>query len=127
MPTLVEELKKAEDDQQKTKELENAIKELIMQPRIYDTIHKAALNGITAKMNNGFTYLEPKDFTPDSELLGYKFYIGHPEYLKPFLEVHIDLLNNNAHVYTKRYITNEITKEQIIKSLKTIIGLDNDE
>lgn len=127
MSTLVEELKKAEDDRQKTKELENTIKELVMQPDVYNTLHKAALNGITAKMNNGFTRLEPKDFSPDTERLGYQFYIEHPEYIKPFLKVHIDLLNNNANVYTERYITNELTKEQIIKSLKTIIGLDNDE
>lgn len=124
MPTLVEELKKAEENQQKQEELEKAIKEYVTQPNVYDTLHKAASNGITAKMNNGFTRLEPKDFSPDTELLGYQFYIEHPDYLKPFLKVHIDLLNNNATVYTERYIINELTQEQIIQSLKTIIGLD---
>lgn len=124
MPTLVEELNKAEDNRRKTKELEKAIKEYITQPNVYSTLHKAALKKITATMNNGFTRLESKDFAPNSEQLGYKFYIQHPEYLKPFLTVHIDLLDNNAHVYAERYITSELTTKQIIQSLKTIIGLD---
>lgn len=60
MPTLVEELKKVEENKQQTKELEKAIKDLVMQPNVYDTLRKAASNGITAKMNGGFTHLEAK-------------------------------------------------------------------
>lgn len=36
MPTLVEELKKAEENQQKQEELEKAIKEYIIRPNVYD-------------------------------------------------------------------------------------------
>lgn len=60
MPTLVEELKKVEENKQQTKELEKAIKDLVMQPNVYDTLRKAASNRITAKTNGGFTRLKQK-------------------------------------------------------------------
>lgn len=36
MPTLIEELKKVEEDKRQTKELEKAIKEYIIRPNVYD-------------------------------------------------------------------------------------------
>lgn len=60
MSTLVEELKKVEEVKRKTKELEKAIREFIIRPNVYDTLKKAASNGITAKTNGGFTRLEAK-------------------------------------------------------------------
>lgn len=60
MTTLIEELKNVEKNKQKTKELEQAIKEFITRPNVYDILRKAASKGITAKMNGDFTRLEAK-------------------------------------------------------------------
>lgn len=126
MPTLVEELKKVEEDRRKTKELEKVIKEFVIQPNVYDTLRKAALNGITAKMNNGFTRLEIKNYDPRLHRLGYTFCMEQPEQIKPMLTAHIDLLTDGASLYIEHYDSNQLTKEQILQSLKTIIGLDEE-
>lgn len=123
MPTLVEELKKVEEDKQQTKELEKAIKELVMQPNVYDTLKKAAMNGITAKVNGGFTRLEAKNYDSRWNRLGYTFCMEQPEQIKPMLTAHIDLLTDGASLYIEHYDSNQLTKEQILQALEGAIGL----
>ena len=126
MPTLVEELKRAEEDRTKTKELEKAIKEFIIQPKVYDTLKKGAQNGITAEMNGGFTRLKAKNYDPRWERLGYIFFVEHPEQVKPMLTAHIDLLTDGVALYIEHYDSNQLTNKQVLQSLKTIIGLDEE-
>lgn len=126
MPTLVEELKKVEENKQKTKELEKAIKDLVMQPNVYDTLRKAASNRITAKTNGGFTRLEAKNYDPRLNRLGYTFCMEQPEQTKPMLTVHIDLLTDGADPYIEHYDSNQLTKEQVLQALEGVIGLDEE-
>lgn len=126
MLTLVEELKKTEKNQQKQEELEKAIKEFITQPNINDTLRKGASNGITAKMNGGFTRLEVKNYDPRLHRSGYTFCMEQPEQVKPMLTAHIDLLTDGASLYIERYDSNQLTKEQVLQSLQTIIGLEDE-
>ena len=124
MPTLVEELKKVEDKRQ-TKELEKAIKEFITQPNVYDTLRKAAMNEITAKVNGGFTCLEAKNYDPRWNRLGYTFNMEQPDQIKPMLTAHIDLLTDGASLYIEHYDSNQLTKEQVLQALDGVIGLED--
>lgn len=126
MPTLVEELKKVEEDKRQTKELEKAIKEFIMQPNVYDTLRKAAMNGITAKVNGGFTRLEVKNYDPRWNRLGYTFYMEQPGQIKPMLTAHIDLLTDGTSLYIEHYDSNQLTKEQVLRALESTIGLNEE-
>ena len=126
IPTLVEELKKVEDDKRQTKELEKAIKEFVMQPNVYDTLRKAAMNGITAKVNGGFTRLEVKNYDPRWNRLGYTFYMEQPGQIKPMLTAHIDLLTDGTSLYIEHYDSNQLTKEQVLRALESTIGLDEE-
>lgn len=126
MPTLVEELKKVEEDKWQTKELEKAIKELVMQPNVYDTLRKAAMNGITAKVNGGFTRLEIKNYDPRWNRLGYTFYMEQPGQIKPMLTAHIDLLTDGTSLYIEHYDSNQLTKEQVLRALESTIGLNEE-
>ena len=126
MPTLVEELKKVEEDKRQTKELEKAIKEFVMQPNIYDTLRKAAMNGITAKVNGGFTRLEVKNYDPRWNRLGYTFYMEQPGQIKPMLTAHIDLLTDGTSLYIEHYDSNQLTKEQVLRALESTIGLNEE-
>lgn len=125
MPTLVEELKKVEEDKRQTKELEKAIKEFITQPNVYDTLRKAAMNEITAKVNGGFTRLEAKNYDPRWNRLGYTFYMEQPDQIKPMLTAHIDLLTDGASLYIEHYDSNQLTKEQVLQALDGVIGLED--
>lgn len=126
MPTLVEELKKVEEDKRQTKELEKAIKELVMQPNVYDTLRKAAMNGITAKVNGGFTRLEVKNYDPRWNRLGYTFYMEQPGQIKPMLTAHIDLLTDGTSLYIEHYDSNQLTKEQVLRALEGTIGINEE-
>lgn len=126
MSTLVEELKKVEEVKRKTKELEKAIQEFIIRPNVYDTLKKAASNGITAKTNGGFTRLEAKNYDPRLNRLGYTFCMEQPEQTKPMLTVHIDLLTDGADPYIEHYDSNQLTKEQVLQALEGVIGLDEE-
>lgn len=108
----------------KKEELEKAIKEFITQPNVNGTLRKGASNGITAKMNGGFTRLEAKNYDPRLHRLGYTFCMEQPEQVKPMLTAHIDLPTDGVALYIEHYDNNQLTKEQIIQSLKTIIGLE---
>lgn len=125
MPTLVEELKKVEEDKRQTKELEKVIKEFIMQPNVYDTLRKAAMSGITAKVNGGFTRLEVKNYDPRWNRLGYTFYMEQPGQIKPMLTAHIDLLTDGTSLYIEHYDSNQLTKEQVLQALDGVIGLED--
>ena len=120
-------IEKVEDDKRQTKELEKAIKELVMQPNVYDTLRKAAMNGITAKVNGGFTRLEVKNYDPRWNQLGYTFYMEQPEQIKPMLTAHIDLLTDGTSLYIEHYDNNQLTKEQVLRTLESTIGLDEEE
>ena len=126
MPTLVGELKKVEENKRQTKELKKTIKEFITQPNIDDILRKAASNKITAKMNGGFTRLEAKNYDPHLHRLGYTFCMKQPEQVKPMLIAHIDLLTDGVDLYIEHYDSNQLTKEQVLRTLKTIIGLDEE-
>lgn len=126
MPTLVEELKKVEEDKRQTKELEKAIKEFVMQPNVYDTLRKATMNGITAKVNGGFTRLEVKNYDPRWNRLGYTFYMEQPGQIKPMLTAHIDLLTDGTSLYIEHYDSNQLTKEQVLRALESTIGLNEE-
>ena len=125
MPTLVEELKTVEENKRQTKELEKAIKEFITRPNVYDTLRKAASNGITATVNGGFTRLEAKNYDPRWNRLGYTFCMEQPEQIKPMLTAHIDLLTDGASLYIEHYDSNQLTKEQVLQALKVVIGLED--
>ena len=125
MPTLVEELKKVEEDKRQTKELEKAIKEFIAQPNVYDTLRKAAMNEITAKVNGGFIRLEAKNYDPRWNRLGYTFYMEQPDQIKPMLTAHIDLLTDGASLYIEHYDSNQLTKEQVLQALDGVIGRED--
>lgn len=125
MPTLVEGLKKVEENKRQIKELEKAIKELVMKPNVYDTLRKGALNGITTKVNGGFTRLEVKNYDPRLHRLGYTFYMEQPEQIKPMLTIHIDLLTDGVDPYIEHYDSNQLTKEQVLQALEGVIGLED--
>ena len=125
MPTLVEELKRVENNQQKTKELEKAIKEFVIQPNTIDILKKTALNGLSATVNGGFTRLEAKNYEPRWNRLGYTFRMEQPEQVKPMLTAHIDLLTDGASLYIEYYDSNQLTKEQVLQALESIIGLED--
>lgn len=126
MPTLVEELKKVEEDKRQTKELEKAIKEFVMQPNVYDTLRKAAMNGITAKVNGGFTRLEVKNYDPRWNRLDYTFYMKQPGQIKPMLTAHIDLPTDGTSLYIEHYDSNQLTKEQVLRALESTIRLNEE-
>ena len=119
MPTLVEELKRVENNQQKTEELKRAINEFVIQPNTIDILKKAALNGLSATVNGGFTRLEAKNYEPRWNRM------GQPEQVKPMLTAHIDLLTDGASLYIEYYDSNQLTKEQVLQALKGIIGLED--
>lgn len=49
-----------------------------------------------------------------------------PEQVKPMLTAHIDLLTDGASLYIEHYDSNQLTKEQVLQSLQTIIGLEEE-
>ena len=123
MPTLVEELKKVEENQQKQEELKQAIIKFIEQPNIHNTLKKGASKGINASLNR-YTRLMAKDYATELERLGYLFSMDTPDKSKSLLIAHIDLLNNGASVYIEYYNNKQITKEHALQTLKIIIGLE---
>ena len=126
MPTLVEELKKVENHQQKTKELEKAILLFVEQPNIYNTLKKAASNEITVKLNNDHTCLEAKGHGSEVEPLGYRFAMYSPHQTLPLLITHISFLDSGVSVRIEYYSSEQLPKEHALRTLKTIIGLDEE-
>lgn len=58
--------------------------------------------------------------------MGYTFCMEQPEQVKPMLTAHIDLLTDGASLYIEHYDSNQLTKEQVLQSLQTIIGLEEE-
>lgn len=129
MPTLVEELKKAEENQQKQEELEKAIKEYIIRPNVYGILHTAASNGLSAMINEGFTKLEPSIYSHKGTICeGYIFTINNPSFVKSLLTAHIVILpKNNISIDITDYDTIRITQKRALHELKAVIGLDEEE
>lgn len=128
MPTLVEELKKVEENKRQTKELKKTIKEFITQPNIDDTLRKAALNGLSAIINEGSTKLEPAFNQSGTICSGYLFTIDNPSFVKPLLTAHIIILpENNISIDIVDYDTIRITQKRTLHELKTAIELDEEE
>ena len=124
MPTLVEELKRAEENEQKQNQLKNAILQFVEQPNIHNLLKKAASKEINASINNGYNYLKSKGHDSEIEPLGYLFAMDSPDRSKSLLLAHIDLLTDSASVYIKQYDSDQIPKEYALRTLKMIIGLE---
>lgn len=126
MPTLVEELKRAEENEQKQNQLRNAILQFVEQPNIHNLLKKAASKEINASLNNGYNYLKSKGQGSEIKPLGYLFVMDSPDRSKSLLLAHIDLLTDSTSVYIEQYDSNQIPKEHALQTLKTIIGLDEE-
>lgn len=126
MPTLVEELKRAEENEQKQNHLRHAILQFVEQPNIHNLLKKAASKEINASINNGYNYLKSKGHDSEIEPLGYLFAMDFPDRSKSLLLAHIDLLTDSTRVYIEQYDSNQIPKEHALRTLKTIIGLDEE-
>lgn len=126
MPTLVEELKRAEENEQKQNQLKHAILQFVERPNIHNLLKKAASKEINASINNGYNYLKSKGHDREIEPLGYLFAMDSPDRSKSLLLAHIDLLTDSTSVYIEQYDSNQIPKEHALRTLKTIIGLDEE-
>lgn len=126
MPTLVEELKRAEENEQKQNQLRHAILQFVEQSNIHNLLKKAASKEINASINNGYNYLKSKGHDREIEPLGYLFAMDSPDRSKSLLLAHIDLLTDSTSVYIEQYDSNQIPKEHALRTLKTIIGLDEE-
>lgn len=126
MPTLVEELKRAEKNEQKQNQLRHAILQFVEQPNIHNLLKKAASKEINASINNGYNYLKSKGHDSEIEPLGYLFAMDSPDRSTSLLLAHIDLLTDSTSVYIEQYDSNQIPKEHALRTLKTIIGLDEE-
>ena len=126
MPTLVEELKKVEENEQKQNQLRKAILQFVEQPNIYNMLKKAASKEINASINNGYNYLKSKGHDSEVEPLGYLFVMDAPNRSKSLLLAHIDLLTNGPSVHIESYNSEQLPKEHALRTLKTIIGLDEE-
>lgn len=126
MPTLVEELKKVEENQQKQNELRKCIINFVTRQDVCDTLKKAASKEVNAQLNNGYIQLNAKDYAPKLKPLGYLFSIDAPDRSKPLLLAHIEMIDTGVCVYIEHYDSNQLTKEQVLQSLKAVIGLDEE-
>lgn len=127
MPTLVEELKRAEENEQKQNQLRHAILQFVEQPNIHNLLKKAASKEVNAQLNNGYIQLNAKDYAPKLKPLGYLFSIDAPDRSKPLLLAHIEMIDTGVCVYIEHYDNNQLTKEQALQALESIIGLDEEE
>lgn len=126
MPTLAEELKRAEENEQKQNQLRHAILQFVEQPNIHNLLKKAASKEINASINNGYNYLKSKGHDSEIEPLGYLFAMDSPDRSKSLLLAHIDLLTNSTSVYIEHYDSNQLTKEQVLQALESVIGLNEE-
>lgn len=126
MPTLVEELKKVEENQQKKNELRKCIMNFCTRQNVYDTLKKGASKGINVQFNNGYIRLETKNYAPKLKALGYLFSIDARDRAKALLLVHIELIDTGVCVYIEQYDSEQLTKEHALQSLQTIIGLEDE-
>lgn len=118
MPTLVEQLKKAEENEQKQNELRNAILQFVEQPNVYDILKKAASKGINTSINNGYAYLKSNGHGSEIEPLGYLFAMDSPDRSKSLLLARIDLLTDSTSVYIEQYDSEQIPKKTRSSDIK---------
>lgn len=127
MPTLVEELKRVEENEQKQNELRKSIINFVSRQDVCDTLKKAASKEVNAQLNNGYIRLNAKDYAPKLKPLGYLFSIDAPHRSKPLLRAHIEFIDTGVCVFIEHYDNNQLTKEQVLQALKSIIGLDEED
>lgn len=70
--------------------------------------------------------MKSKGHDSEIEPLGYLFAMDSPDGSKSLLLAHIDLLTDSTSVYIEQYDSNQIPKEHALRTLKTIIGLDEE-
>lgn len=130
MPTLAEQLDTLAQREQQTEKLANAIKEFVLQDRIFDMLRKALSNKFTANIpyqrfnNEGFIKLKPMETSQFSGYNAYLFTI-EVEPKKLALELRIDFDGKNVSVLMIEYRTDILTKDDIIELLKQVIGVEN--
>lgn len=64
MSTLVEELKRAEENEQKQNQLRKSIMNFCTKQNVYDTLKKGASKRINVQFNNDYIRLETKNYAP---------------------------------------------------------------
>lgn len=130
MATLAEQLNQLAQREQQTENLANAIKEFILQERIFDMLRKALSNKFTAKIpyqrfdNEGFIKLKPTETSQFSGYDAYQFTVA-VEPKKLALEARIIFDGKNVSVLMNEYQMHLLTQETIIDLLKQVIGVEN--
>lgn len=130
MPTLVEQLNQLAQREQQTEKLANAIKEFVLQDRIFNMLRKALSNKFTANIpyqrfdNEGFIKLKPMETSQFSGYNAYLFTIK-VESSKTALEARIVFDGKNVSVLMIEYRTEILTNENVIELLKQVIGVEN--
>ncbi len=130
MPTLVEQLNQLAQREQQTEKLANAIKEFVLQERIFDMLRKALSNKFTANIpyqafdEGDFVKLKPMDTSQSSSYNAYLFTIK-PEPHKTALEARIVFDGKNVSILMIEYHTEILTNEKVIDLLKQVIGVEN--
>lgn len=116
MSTLVEELKRAEENEQKQNQLRKSIMNFCTKQNVYDTLKKGASKRINVQFNNDYIRLETKNYAPKLKALGYLFSIDARDRSKPLLLVHIELIDTGVCVYIEQYDADRLTKEHALQS-----------
>lgn len=130
MPTLVEQLNQLAQREQQTEKLANAIKEFVLQDRIFDMLRKALSNKFTANIpyqafdDGDFVKLKPMETSQFSGYNAYLFTISTKPGEKA-LEARIIFDGKNVSVQMIEYRTDILTKETVIDLLKQVIGVEN--
>lgn len=130
MPTLVEQLNQLAQREQQTEKLANAIKEFVLQERIFDMLRKALSNKFTANIpyqafdESDFVKLKPMETSQFSGYNAYLFTIK-PEPHKTALEARIVFDGKNVSILMIEYHTEILTNENVIDLLKQVIGVEN--
>lgn len=130
MPTLVEQLNQLTQREQQTEKLAKAIKEFVLQDRIFDMLRKALSNKFAANIpyqrfdNEGFIKLKPIETSQFSGYNAYLFTIK-VEPGKTALEARIVFDGKNVSTLMIEYHTEILTNENVIELLKQVIGVEN--
>lgn len=130
MPTLVEQLNQLAQREQQTEKLANAIKEFVLQERIFDMLRKALSNKFTANIpyqafdEGDFVKLKPMETSQFSGYNAYLFTI-EVEPKKLALEARIIFDEKNVSILIIEYPTHLLNQETVIDLLKQVIGVEN--
>lgn len=130
MSTLAEQLNALAQREQQTENLANAIKDFVLQERIFGMLRKALSNKFTAKIpyqrfdNEGFIKLKPTETSQFSGYNAYQFTV-EVEPKKVALEARIVFDGKNVSVIMVEYQTHLLAPETVIDLLKQVIGVEN--